>query len=129
VTACTRNWNDAIGVESSADGGTRWVELVPPTTVCTPGGSRPYDSSGFDPLLAYAPPDEAHEQGTVLLAATATTKPSVMGAATRSPVIIDRSPDGGLTWSSPQELEAVTAPLYVETTGSLAADPTRPGHA
>jgi hypothetical protein len=58
----------------------------------------------------------------------ATTKPSVVGAATRSAVIIDRSPDGGLTWSSPRELEAVTAPPYVETTGSLAADPTCSGH-
>jgi hypothetical protein len=43
----------------------------------------------------HAPPDEAHVQGTTLLAATATIKPSVMGAATRSAVIIDRSPGAG----------------------------------
>lgn len=128
VAAWTLNWNDALATATSTDGGRSWSEVVPPTTICTPGGNRLYDSSGFDPLLAFAPADEAHPRGVVYLLSTVSTGAGLPAAA-RTVVIANRSFDGGLSWSQPAELHAFEFPTQVETTGSVVADPACPERA
>jgi hypothetical protein len=126
VTAWVQDWSDAIAVGYSTDGGRTWNNVVPPTTKCTPDGNPVYNFSAFDPWLAFGPRSDEHPQGVVYLSSTVLTSPG-LGENLRYAQLINRSFDGGKTWSQPYELEAAITPLYLDPSGSnVIADPARP---
>lgn len=109
VTAWIQDWADAITVGYSSDGGRTWARAVPPTTVCTPGGSTTYDAGATDPWLAHG------LDGTVYLSSFATqSKDSAPAGLFQSAVLVNTSSDGGRTWSPPGVVETATAPLGID---------------
>ncbi len=89
-----------IGFSTSTDSGATWTKGYLPgtTTFATPAG--PYNRIS-DPSVAY---DGKHNVWLISSLAITTSGSSVLGAA----VIVNRSTDGGLTWSNPVVVKAAT---------------------
>lgn len=116
VAAWMQDWADAIVVGYSTDGGNNWKQVVPPTTICTPGGFEKYENSALDPSLAIAP-----DGGIVYLSAVAAGNGGNLKG-----MLVNRSRDGGKTWlNPPKELDTAEFPLYIDWS-RVAADPARP---
>ena len=127
VVAWMQDWSDAIAVASSVDGGSHWAEVVPPSSICTPGGLSTYDGGAADPGLAWGAPFGTATRGVVYMSCLVASK-AVAGATPQLAEVVDTSLDGGRTWNAPAIVDHALAPEYVDGS-SLIADPTRPGHA
>ncbi len=147
VAAWIQGFNNGIVVGHSTDGGQTWNQVVPPTNSCT--GGAPFIHAA-DPWLSFGLPfPPTAQQGIAYLSSNVgdincdvgvTTTNCVGGTA----VIVNRSTDGGQTWSAPAELWSVPggpaepSPCdanlddgsCVGVGGSnVLADPSRPGFA
>jgi hypothetical protein len=103
---------NAVGV--TLDGGKTWqTRSLPGTTQCT-GGSNP---DAADPWLAFAPNGDLYAES------------NTFGSGTET-VLINKSTDGGLTWSSPSQLNTTADPRLDRHPDkpSITADPTHPGY-
>ncbi|MFN2543625.1 MAG: sialidase family protein [Actinomycetota bacterium] len=122
VSAWIQDWGDAIGVGSSSNGGRTWTNVTPPTSICTPGGSASYDIGAYDPSVAFGLPFKSEApRGVAYLS-------SVAVGTTDEAILVNRSVDGGRTWSQPTALDSASFPLYVDGS-NVVADPRRPGYA
>ncbi|MDP8929140.1 MAG: glycoside hydrolase [Actinomycetota bacterium] len=139
ATAWTQAWADAIAVGFSTDGGETWSEVVPPTSICTPGGSEKYDKGALDPWLSFGPPFGAASQGIAYLSSMVygyEDKEKGSAGGQNMAFLLNRSLDGGRTWTQPAKpLDTAAAPCtpvcrgtYLDTT-HVVADPRRPGYA
>jgi hypothetical protein len=118
VSAWIQDFADGIEVGFSTDGGSSWSNSLPPTDACTSG--VPSMTSVIDPSLSFGPSfGPSSTQGIAYLSSLVTG--SEKGAA-----IVNRSLDGGATWSKPSVLEEVKSPEAILTV-NVAADPVRPG--
>lgn len=100
-------------IASSQDGGETWQQaLVPGLSTCT-GGER---SRATDPWLDFGP------DGVAYLASLSfeLTEPTA--------VVVSTSPDGGQTWGTPAEVNAVTDQVYNDKP-TITADPVVAGRA
>jgi hypothetical protein len=92
------------------DGGKTWQNVALPLTVCA-GGTQ---ATAFDPWVSFAPNGDLHAVGD-----------SFGGPQ----VLVNKSSDGGLTWTSPIQVNATgysgngSGPVY-DDKPSLTADPT-----
>jgi uncharacterized repeat protein (TIGR01451 family) len=146
VTAHQQDWADAEVVEYSFDAGRTWSTVVPRTTACTwrmgmdaveppgpPASAADFSqfNSAYDESLSFGP------DGIAYLASNVTNPTS-----THTATLVNRSLDGGRTWSDPAVLKAAFAPCAPGTEGlncvptgevvdvvNATADPSRPGHA
>jgi hypothetical protein len=100
---------DAVGV--TLDGGQTWqTESLPGTTKAT-NGDWPYAA---DPWLAFAPNGDLYAESFTF-----------MNKENSAGVLINKSTDGGLTWSNPIQVNLTIAGADKP---SIAADPTHPGY-
>lgn len=125
VTAWIQDFSDAIVVGYSNDGGQTWTNTVPKTTQCT-GGSPQYGrgSSGFDPWLSFGPTPGAAGSSSAYLSATLNSAATPRTFA----FVVERSDDGGRSWTDPVTVAQVTDPLNIDG-GNILADPAHPGRA
>jgi hypothetical protein len=125
VTAWIQDFEDAIVVGSSTDGGQTWNTTLPKTAQCT-GGSAQYGrgTSAFDPWLSFGPTPGAAGSSTAYLSATldSATTPTTYA------FVVERSDDGGRSWTDPVTVAEVTDPLNIDG-GNILADPAHPGRA
>lgn len=128
VAAWQQDWQDAIVVGYSTDHGRSWRTVVPGTTPCTGGITDLGTGQGFsaiDPWLAFGPSPESGARSIAYLTSV------VLGKNSDSAAVVNRSLDGGKTWSKP----TVLAKRSLQSDGALidmtnvVADPARPGHA
>jgi hypothetical protein len=132
VTAWTQDWNDAVVVAYSSDRGKHWKTVVPRTTPCTGGltdfGTGPGFSTVNASLSTGAPLGTGDPLGVTYLTynfVTPVDDPSRPYAQ-----LVNRSLDGGKTWSAPVVLEAVDFPQVIDWSYVVAdADPSRTGYA
>jgi hypothetical protein len=127
VTAWIQDWNDGVVVGSSFDGGKTWTRTVPNTTACTwsLNGSTPTaDYTDFaqytsvnDPRVSFGPAPTG--QGSIAYLGS-----YVLGNSPFSSAIVNRSLDGGKTWTDPVVLDRESAPLVLDAP-SIVADPNR----
>jgi hypothetical protein len=99
---------------SSMDGGATWVRRSPPFSRCAGGPAE----RASDPWVSIGPTGIAH-----LMALTSTG--GVFGAGSQSGMMMSRSTDGGLTWSTPVSLIQDTVPFFNDK-NSVTADPFDP---
>jgi uncharacterized repeat protein (TIGR01451 family) len=126
VTAWIQDWTDAVVVAYSKDGGSTWTNgVVPPTTICTPGGFTTYDGGAINPWLSIGASD-GHSQGIAYLSTVV-----IAADNSRRAIIVNRSFDGGVTWlpENRRVLDNTDSPLLDLDGSYVIADPTRPGHA
>lgn len=118
----------AIVLSTSTNGGLSWSSpQALPFTVCGNTAS-PYDRAS-DPSVSVAP--AAGNTGSIVYAsALAFSAANFMAAGGSSSVLVSRSLDGGITWSSPTALIADTGtntgPNYFNDRDAIAADPNGP---
>jgi hypothetical protein len=97
---------NAVGV--TLDGGTTWQnESLPGTTQCT-GGTNP---AAADPWLSFAPNGDLYAIGDSL-------------GKNVAALLVNKSTDGGLTWSNPIQVDTTGNPARDDDKPSLTADPT-----
>ena len=121
AAAWMQDWNDAIVVGYSRDGGDTWGTSVPPTTPCTLGitkfGEEPDTVSVLDPSISFG------ADGMLYLT-------SVITSNSGSAAVVDRSVDGGRTWipwnDEANILHEAAFPESVDVS-HVVADPLRPG--
>ncbi len=104
-----------IGWATSNDGGLTWDSGFLPGITTIAGG--PYDRVS-DPSVAYDPAHGAWIVSSLALLAS----PSVRGAA----VVVNRSTDGGHSWSSPVVVSAPAFPTSTRTGRSATPPPSAP---
>ena len=98
-----------IGIGTSFDGGETWQTApLPGLTPCTGGGFV----RASDPWLTFSP------DGTLFHMALVTD-----GRIGRSAMVVQRSEDGGLTWTAPLSLVDDVFPLFNDK-NTMTADPT-----
>jgi hypothetical protein len=135
VVAWVQDWEDAIVTAYSHDGGAHWSKSFPPTTPCTGGptafGTGPTVVSSIDPVVTYGrTADGTHSViylGWDLWA---------LGNG-HSATMVNRSFDGGKTWSQPVLVDRAdipncglpVCPFDVIDGLQITADQTRPGTA
>lgn len=126
VTAWTQDWDDAIVVAASDDGGESWTKSVPRTTGRTwPSGDcdpefQQYTSAG-NPWVSFGP------SGVVYVASGVSHWEN--GIPLNSAIVVNVSKDGGRTWAPrPAVLDRAANPVGVEF-AHVVADPRRPGYA
>jgi uncharacterized repeat protein (TIGR01451 family) len=124
VAAWIQDWDDAIVVGYSRDGGKSWGQARPKTTPCT-GGLTDFGTekgkSVIDPSLSFGPDGVAYL--TSLVSGQGGSYPNGGSAA-----VVNTSPDGGETWSPPKVLDTAAFPFALDAPNSL-ADPAKPGYA
>lgn len=148
VSAWTQDWQDATTVGFSSDGGRSWSRTLPLTSRCTWHINGILDENGKAPTRDGFPFEEATSTNDQWVAMGVPTTPGSPGVAylteivmspgfVRSAAIVNRSSDGGRTWSEPTVLEGAK----VETVGgvltdgrsidqtAVIADRVHPGHA
>ena len=108
-------WNDGgsrgLVAGVSLDDGNSWtLSPVPGTSECT-GGE--YDRAS-DPWLSFSPDGSLHH---------ASLSFDVAGDETTNAIIVNKSEDGGLTWSAPKTIIRDTRPTVFNDKESLTADP------
>jgi hypothetical protein len=102
-------------VAVTLNGGTTWHnEALPGITQCT-GGSDP---SAADPWLSFAPNGDLHALSEAGAFGTTPSLPDLE--------LVNKSTDGGLTWSNPIQLNTIGNPARADDKGSITADPTNP---
>ncbi len=85
-----------IGISSSMNGGLTWLDTqlgVPQDPFSPPGVTLP---NIFDPFISFGPPDNVYA-GYIATAG---------GVSPRSAICIERSIDGGVTWTGPTTIAA-----------------------
>jgi hypothetical protein len=134
VAAWIQDFDDAIVVGYSIDGGATWEKPTPPpTTPCTGGltlgtSGAPGEVSALDPSISFGPPAGPSSRGVVYLTSVLSTSGVLDGGPGVSAIVFNRSLDGGRTWSEPAVLDSADPPLYVDTS-YVRADPSQPGTA
>ena len=108
-------WNDggARGLVAgvSLDDGNSWtLSPVPGTSECTGGD---YDRAS-DPWLSFSPDGSLHH---------ASLSFDVAGVQTTNAIIVNKSEDGGRTWSRPKTIIRDTRPTVFNDKESITADP------
>ena len=115
VAVWTQDYSKAHVVASTHDGGRTWTRSIPPgLTDCTGGEHQ----AAFDPWISF---DRA---GTAYISAMSGEVP-LGGTAPDNVVAVNRSTDGGVTWSAPTEAEPATG---YNDGPSIVALSDRPGH-
>lgn len=123
ATAYVQDFDDAIVVAYSTDGGGQWAKALPRTTACTwPNDDRPAEfqqyNSAINPWLSFGT-SAANSQGIAYL--TSGVNNFDLGVST---AVVHRSTTGGRTWSDPHVLDRAARPLGIEFT-NVTADPNR----
>jgi hypothetical protein len=124
ATAWIQDWGVANVVGFSTNGGKSWKNVVPKTSPCTGGpkeqGEEP---AALDPRLSFGPSLGAtHPKGIAYLS-------SLVNSGQQKGEIVNRSLDGGKTWSDPVVLEKATKG-YLDGSFVVAdPDPARRGFA
>jgi hypothetical protein len=110
-----------IGVAVSSNGGKSWTTGLMPGLTKATGGN--FDVA-FDSWLSFAP------NGDLYFSAEVGNRP-VQQNSQPSPnaILVEKSTDGGLTWSSPTTVIQSTDPHIFNDKPSITADPTTPGYA
>lgn len=127
IAAWQQDWQDAIAVGYSTDRGKSWGTVVPGTTPCTGGitdlGTGP-GFSAIDPWLAFGPSPESARSIAYLTSV-------VLAPNSDSAAVVNRSLDGGKTWSEPVVLakRSLLGDGALIDMSNVVADPARPGHA
>jgi hypothetical protein len=105
--------SSAAGVTTNA--GATWQNVViPQNTRCSDGGRYQRAS---DPWVTFSPNGVAHTMSLV-------TDPDLpSGAFGANGIVINRSTDGGLTWSAPKQPIADDAGRFLNDKNSITADP------
>lgn len=128
IAAWQQDWQDAIAVGYSIGRGKSWGTVVPGTTPCTGGITDLGTGQGFsaiDPWLTFGSAPESGGRSIAYLTSV------VLAPNSDSAAVVNRSLDGGKTWSEP----VVLAKRSLLDDGALidmsnvVADPARPGHA
>jgi hypothetical protein len=102
-------------VAVTLDGGATWQnESLPGITQCT-GGSNP---NAADPWLSFAPNGDLHAVGEAGAFGTTPPVPELQ--------LVNKSMNGGLTWSNPIQLNTTGNPARANDKPSITADPTNP---
>lgn len=144
VTAFIQDWQDAIVVARSSNGGRSWHQAVVPTNRCgwwlngvkpaptIEGHAFELDNSVNDPALAIGPSHTSPQKQVSYLSSLSLQ--STPSGFVRSALVVNRSSDGGRTWSSPAVLDTGSAPVpftgtVVEAGTHVATDPGIPGAA
>jgi hypothetical protein len=93
---------------ASFDGGKTWRNVaMPGISQCT-GGTAP---EGVDPWLSFAPNGDLYSIGIAF-------------GLPAQPMLVNKSTDGGLTWSNPVQLNMTGNPARDDDKPSITADPT-----
>lgn len=131
VAAWMQDFADAIVVGYSLDGGGSWTKRVPVTTPCTgPDGLKlgtdggPGKVSAIDPWVAVGPALEPSPHGIVYLSSVVATSDFA-----RSALVVNRSLDGGESWTPPMVLHEAEFPLAGVDGSYVVANPRVPGEA
>jgi hypothetical protein len=105
----------------SRDGGRTWRTVaLPNLSRCT--GTEASDERASDPWLSFGP------EGTLYYASlTFSETPINPFVAGPTKLVVSTSPDGGLTWNDPVDVQPFDG-TYNDRE-AITADPTRPGHA
>lgn len=128
IAAWQQDWQDAIAVGYSTDRGKSWGTVVPGTTPCTGGITDLGTGQGFsaiDPWLAFGPAPESGARSIAYLTSV------VLAPNSDSAAVVNRSLDGGTTWSEPVVLakRSLLGDGALIDMSNVVADPARPGHA
>jgi CARDB len=139
VAAWIQDFSDAIGVGYSIDGGRTWETSLPPTNSCSGGFPPSVYQSALDPWVSFGPSFGPASHGIAYLSSVAAGSEfrtlqapcqSVfeLCADDRWAAVVNRSLDGGRTWSLPRVLDTAALPFYID--GSyVVSDPRRTGRA
>ena len=103
----------------SRNGGASWKQTIPPGNSACTGG--PFDRAS-DPWVSVAPDGTAYFSSLVI-------NVSNKGQDTTSGITVNRSADGGLTWSKAVTLIKDPDTQLLNDKDSVTADPTKPGYA
>lgn len=118
VAAWIQDGGKSNVVGASHDGGATWTTaLVPGISVCTGGIA----SRAADPWIAIGPDGVAYLASLSIIYDLPGDRPS------RTVLSVNRSTDGGLTWSNPSVISAGAVLFHDKPT--ITADPVRPGTA
>jgi hypothetical protein len=111
VSAWIAHGHAGNAVSTSFDGGKTWqIVVIPGITKCT-GGTYPQSANNW---LSFAPNGDLY---------------SIGGAFGMTPLIlVNKSTDGGLTWSIPIQLNTTGNPAHSDDKPSIAADPSNPNY-
>jgi len=101
----------------TVDGGTNWrIVPIPGLTDCTGG---PWQRAS-DPWVSFSPDGTVHQMSLVFQ----TPDPDGAGGFGPNAMVVSKSTDGGLTWSTPVTLIEDDGGRIMNSRNSLAADPT-----
>src|SRR5262249_11792466 len=110
VAAWVDHGNAGIVAGASFDGGKTWQNVaIPGLTQCT-GGTQ---ASGWNPWLSFAPNGDLY---------------SICGAFPDGLMLVNKSTNGGLTWSGPIQLNMIRTPSQFDDKPSITADPNTPNN-
>lgn len=136
VAAWKQNFDDAIVVGYSFDGGQSWAQALPRTSRCTwwLTGRKPAPAyGGNDFEVTNSANDETVSIGPAMGGGSVTYLSSVTMAPqfAMSAALVNRSLDGGRTWSDPVVLDSAAGGAAGETIdwSQVWADPALPGRA
>jgi hypothetical protein len=104
----------------SKDGGRTWKTVVPPGVSLCSGGRYQRAS---DPWVDFSP------NGTAYFMSLVTDNDLPSGAFGKNGMVVNRSTDGGATWSRAIRLSALPAGQSLDDKNSLTADPKNPDFA
>jgi hypothetical protein len=107
--------SDVAGV--SKDGGATWrTVIIPGITLCSGGEFQ----RASDPWVDFSP------NGVAYFMSLSFDEDLPTGGFGRNAMLVNRSTDGGLSWSRPVTLIEDTSPQVLNDKNSLTADPTNP---
>jgi hypothetical protein len=104
----------------SKDGGRTWKTVVPPGVSLCSGGRYQRAS---DPWVDFSP------NGTAYFMSLVTDNDPPSGSFGKNGMVVNRSTDGGATWSRAIQLSALPVGQSLDDKNSLTADPTNPNFA
>lgn len=134
VAAWMQDWADGIVVGHSINSGKTWRKSVPKTTRCTwqlagqePPGDFAKFNSVIDPWVTFGPSSGPGSPSIAYLTSVASSTEHPVAAT-----LVNRSTDGGRTWSDPAVLDTADTTFpggeYVDSS-HVTADPVRPARA